>query len=86
MSTKPGYEIREYRFVTDAEQKAKVAVAIDDLPVLPEVLRRLHDLGYDLREAYTVLEACYEERKRNAIDAAVRLIQQPSTETETEAQ
>jgi hypothetical protein len=66
MSSKPGYDIREYRASDSAE--TRVWIAIDDISVLPFVLRRLHEMGYNLNEAYETLNTYEEQRKRKVLD------------------
>lgn len=77
---KPQYSIKEYDYSSSEADKPKVHVEIENLASLPFVLRRLHELGYDLSEAYNVLEACEEERKRNVLSVAMDIMKQPPAE------
>lgn len=60
-----GYEIREYQPTGSSE--TYVYIAIDDISVLPRVLRRLHEQGHDLNEAYEMLNTYEEQRKQRVL-------------------
>ena len=63
------YEIQEN---SNSMSGPRVSIVIDDISSLPAALRRLAEMGHDMTPSLEALqEACEEQRKRKALEAAI---------------